>query len=51
MTVWRPRQAIQVKALGLVWKAGKLLAGEIYSDDGSVKGVRPAKSPKARTAS
>lgn len=41
MTVWRPRQTIQVKALGLVWRDGRLLAGEIYSDDGSVKGVRP----------
>lgn len=41
MTMWRPQQHIQVKALGLVWRDGLLLAGEIYRDDGTVKGVRP----------
>ncbi|MEO9651095.1 MAG: NUDIX domain-containing protein [Roseobacter sp.] len=41
MTVWRPQQTIEVKALGLVWRAGRLLASEIYLDDGTVKGVRP----------
>ena len=41
MTVWRPQQHIQVKALGLVWRDGKLLASEIYRDDGQIKGVRP----------
>ncbi|GLQ34249.1 DNA mismatch repair protein MutT [Amylibacter marinus] len=41
MTVWRPQQNIQVKALGLVWRKGLLLASEIYLDDGTVKGVRP----------
>jgi 8-oxo-dGTP pyrophosphatase MutT (NUDIX family) len=41
MTIWRPQQFIQVKALGLAWRDGRLLAGEVYSDDGSVKGVRP----------
>ncbi|MCE8008923.1 MAG: NUDIX domain-containing protein [Aestuariivita sp.] len=41
MTIWRPQQSIQVKALGLVWRAGLLLASEIYRDNGSVKGVRP----------
>jgi 8-oxo-dGTP pyrophosphatase MutT (NUDIX family) len=41
MTVWRPQQFVQVKALGLVWRDGRLLAGEVYGDDGSVKGVRP----------
>jgi 8-oxo-dGTP pyrophosphatase MutT (NUDIX family) len=41
MTVWRPQQFVQVKALGLAWRDGRLLAGEVYSDDGSVKGVRP----------
>ncbi|WP_300039570.1 NUDIX domain-containing protein [uncultured Roseobacter sp.] len=41
MNVWRPQQHIQVKALGLVWRNGLLLASEICLDDGSVKGVRP----------
>lgn len=41
MSIWRPQQNIQVKALGLVWRNGLLLASEIYRDDGSVKGVRP----------
>lgn len=41
MSVWRPEQHIQVKALGLVWQKGLLLASEIYRDDGTVKGVRP----------
>lgn len=30
-----------MKALGLVWREGLLLASEIYLDDGTVKGVRP----------
>jgi hypothetical protein len=41
MTVWRPQQFVQVKALGLALRDGRLLAGDVYSDDGSVKGVRP----------
>ncbi|MFT5623572.1 MAG: hypothetical protein ACI8Z0_000060 [Lentimonas sp.] len=41
MNIWRPQQNIQVKALGLVWRKGLLLASEIYLDDGTVKGVRP----------
>jgi len=41
MTIWRPQQNIRVKALGLVWREGRLLASEIYRDDGTVKGVRP----------
>ena len=41
MNIWRPQQSIQVKALGLVWRNGLLLASEIYQDDGSIKGVRP----------
>ena len=41
MSVWRPSQQIAVKALGLVWREGLLLASEIYRDDGSIKGVRP----------
>lgn len=41
MRIWRPQQTIQVKALGLVWRNGLLLASEIYLDDGTIKGVRP----------
>lgn len=41
MTVWRPQPSIQVKALGLVWRRGQLLASEICEDDGRIKGVRP----------
>ena len=41
MSIWRPQQNILVKARGLVWRDGLLLASEIYLDDGSIKGVRP----------
>ena len=41
MTMWRPKPIIQTKALGLAWRHGRLLASEIYRDDGTVKGVRP----------
>ncbi|NIY80576.1 NUDIX domain-containing protein [Celeribacter sp. HF31] len=41
MTVWRPAQAIRVKALGLAWREGRLLAAEVYDDAGRLKGVRP----------
>lgn len=41
MSIWRPQQAIQVKAIGLVWRRGLLLATEISNDDGTIKGVRP----------
>ena len=41
MSIWRPQHLIEVKALGLAWRDGLLLASEIYRDDGSVKGVRP----------
>ena len=41
MSIWGPQQNILVKARGLVWRAGLLLASEIYLDDGSIKGVRP----------
>jgi 8-oxo-dGTP pyrophosphatase MutT (NUDIX family) len=41
MTIWRPQQFVQVKALGLAWRDGRLLVGEVYADDGGVKGVRP----------
>ena len=38
---WRPAQSIQIKALGLVWNRGKLLASEVCRDDGTLKGIRP----------
>ncbi len=41
MLTWRPSQTIEVKALGLAWRNGLLLASEIQNDDGSIKGVRP----------
>ena len=41
MRIWRPKKVIEVKALGLVWRRGRLLAREISRGDGSVKGVRP----------
>lgn len=41
MTIWRPSQNICVKAIGLNWRDGRLLATEVTDDDGAVKGVRP----------
>lgn len=41
MTIWRPAAAIRVKVLGLVWRADALLAAEVETDDGRVKGLRP----------
>ncbi|MFD1331628.1 NUDIX hydrolase [Methylopila musalis] len=41
MTVWRPPSRIRVKALGLHWRDGRLLAAEVPDDAGRVKGVRP----------
>ena len=41
MNTWRPKAEISVKALGLHWRDGRLLAAEVHRDDGSVKGVRP----------
>lgn len=40
-TRWRPPQHIKVKALGLHWRGGKLLAAEVYDDQGRLQGVRP----------
>jgi 8-oxo-dGTP pyrophosphatase MutT (NUDIX family) len=40
-TVWRPRGHIRVIALGLHWRAGRLLAAEVRDDAGRLKGVRP----------
>ncbi|HEV2571207.1 MAG TPA: NUDIX domain-containing protein [Beijerinckiaceae bacterium] len=41
MTLWRPPSAIRVKVLGLVWRDKRLLAAEVETDTGLVKGVRP----------
>ena len=41
MTVWRPSQTILVKVIGVVMHKGRLLAAEVYNDEGEVKGVRP----------
>ncbi|EBA16239.1 putative MutT/nudix family protein [Roseobacter sp. SK209-2-6] len=40
-TPWRPQPRIKVKALGLHWREGRLLAAEVYDDAGHLKGVRP----------
>lgn len=41
MTFWRPHDGIRVKAIGLHWRRGKLLAAEVPDDGGRTKGVRP----------
>lgn len=41
MTVWRPAQNILVKVIGVATYKGRLLAAEVYNDEGHVKGVRP----------
>lgn len=41
MNTWRPPPRIRVKALGLHWRDGRLLAAEVYDDAGRMKGVRP----------
>jgi len=41
MTVWRPSQEILVKVIGIAMHRGKLLAAEIYNDNGDLKGIRP----------
>lgn len=41
MHKWRPDSNIRVKAIGLHWRYGRLLASEVYSDSGRMKGVRP----------
>lgn len=41
MGAWRPASKVRVKALGLHWRNGRLLAAEVYDDAGAVKGVRP----------
>ncbi|WP_282077617.1 NUDIX hydrolase [Epibacterium ulvae] len=39
--IWRPAPQIRVKALGLHWRRGQLLAAEVPNDSGQIKGVRP----------
>jgi 8-oxo-dGTP pyrophosphatase MutT (NUDIX family) len=41
LTNWRPVARIRVIVIGLVWKGGRLLAAEVTTDSGSIKGVRP----------
>lgn len=41
MSVWRPPQAIRVKALGLMIEDEHLFASDVLSDSGALKGVRP----------
>ena len=41
MTRWRPQDRIRVKALGLHWRDGRLLAAEVTGDSGAIKGYRP----------
>jgi NUDIX domain len=41
VNIWRPASQIGVKALGLHWRGRLLLAAEVYSDNGQLKGVRP----------
>lgn len=41
MTIWRPAQRIHAKVIGLVWYEARLLAAEVTTDNGKVKGVRP----------
>ncbi len=38
---WRPPQHVKVKALGLHWRDGKLLAAEVFDDQGRLVGARP----------
>ncbi len=41
MTVWRPAAEIRVKVIGLAWRGSRLLAAEVETSAGDVKGVRP----------
>lgn len=41
MTTWRPPSIIRVKVIGLAWHGQRLLAAEVETDAGTVKGVRP----------
>lgn len=39
--IWRPATAIRVKVIGLAWRKDQLLAADVLTDAGTVKGVRP----------
>jgi hypothetical protein len=41
MAVWRPPERIKVKVIGLAWRQNHLLAAEVETDTGQIKGVRP----------
>ncbi len=41
MTAISKSSVIRVKALGLLWRGPRLLAFEVYDDEGRLKGVRP----------
>ena len=41
MNRWRPQRLITVKAIGLLWREGRLLAAEVRDDAGQPTGVRP----------
>ncbi|MDA9491005.1 NUDIX hydrolase [Bradyrhizobium sp. CCBAU 11361] len=41
MTTWRPHPHIRVVAIGLHWRAGRLLAAEVRDNAGRIRGVRP----------
>ncbi|WP_337267663.1 NUDIX hydrolase [Oryzifoliimicrobium ureilyticus] len=41
MAIWKPRDIIKAKVLGIVWRGPELLAAEVYDSDGALKGVRP----------
>jgi 8-oxo-dGTP pyrophosphatase MutT (NUDIX family) len=41
MTHWRPVARIRVIVIGLVWNGDRLLAAEVKTNSGEVKGVRP----------
>ena len=41
MTTWRPHPGIRVVAIGLHWRAGRLLAAEVRDNAGRIRGVRP----------
>ena len=41
MAIWRPHERITVKVIGLAWRRNHLLAAEVETDMGRIKGVRP----------
>jgi 8-oxo-dGTP pyrophosphatase MutT (NUDIX family) len=41
LTVWTPAGDIRVKVIGLAWNGPRLLAAEVTTNVGAIKGVRP----------